>query len=160
MTYCYGLYGLSAFSNRLAVLRKLLVWQQKRKFGTIVNISLTKKYGNCEKLENTKKSTMKNSKSRNYVMSHNISGKALHHFTASQLHRQSRTALILLQHAASQQCLSKTFITFFLSEKEKIFITKAMVILRPKCPAGLNNLAQCPCPRETRCKTSCAKRFN
>jgi len=33
------------------------------------------------------------------------------------------------------------------------------VFLRPKCPAGLSNLAQCPCPRETRCKTSCAKRF-
>jgi len=33
-------------------------------------------------------------------------------------------------------------------------------ILRPKCPAGLSNLAQCPCPRETRCKTSCAKRFS
>ena len=33
-------------------------------------------------------------------------------------------------------------------------------LLRPKCPAGRNNLAQCPCPRETRCKTSCAKRFN
>jgi len=35
------LYGLSAFSNRHAVLRKFLVWQQKRKFGTVVNISLT-----------------------------------------------------------------------------------------------------------------------
>ena len=33
-------------------------------------------------------------------------------------------------------------------------------LLRPKNPAGLNNLAQCPCPRETRCKTSCAKRFS
>jgi len=32
-----------------------------------------------------------------------------------------------MQHAASQQCLSKTFYTFFLSEKEKIFNTKAMV---------------------------------
>jgi len=34
------------------------------------------------------------------------------------------------------------------------------LFLRPKCPAGLINLAQCPCPRETRCKTSCAKRFS
>jgi len=34
-------YGLSAFSNRHVVLRKILVWQQKRKFGTVVNISLT-----------------------------------------------------------------------------------------------------------------------
>jgi len=30
------------------------VWQQKRKFGTVVNISLTQKYGNYEKLENIK----------------------------------------------------------------------------------------------------------
>jgi len=29
------------------------VCQQKRKFGAIVNISLTQKYGNYEKLENT-----------------------------------------------------------------------------------------------------------
>jgi len=36
-------------------------------------------------------------------------------------------SLILLQHAASQQCLSKTSDIFFLSEKEKIFNTKAMV---------------------------------
>jgi len=70
---------------------------------------------------------LKNSKSRNYTYSHNISGKAVHHFTASQLHRQSRNSLILLQHAASQQCLSKTSNTFFLSEKEKIFNTKATV---------------------------------
>jgi len=41
LTYCYRLYGLSAFSNRHAVLRKLLVWQQKRKFGTVVDISIT-----------------------------------------------------------------------------------------------------------------------
>ena len=33
-------------------------------------------------------------------------------------------------------------------------------VLRPMCPAGLSNLAQCPCPRETRCKTSYTKRFN
>ena len=39
--YCYRLYGLTAFSNRHAVLRKLLVLQQKQKFGTFVNISLT-----------------------------------------------------------------------------------------------------------------------
>jgi len=32
-----------------------------------------------------------------------------------------------MQHAASQQCLSKTCNTSFLSEKEKIFNTKAMV---------------------------------
>jgi len=31
--------------------------------------------------------TIKNSKSRNYTYSNKISGKALHHFTASQLHR-------------------------------------------------------------------------
>jgi len=31
--------------------------------------------------------TIKNSKSRNYTQCHKISGKALHHFTASQLHR-------------------------------------------------------------------------
>jgi len=48
------LYGLSAFSNRHAVLRKLYVWQQKRKFGTVVNISLPLKYENYEKLENVK----------------------------------------------------------------------------------------------------------
>jgi len=30
---------------------------------------------------------MKNSKSRNYTYSHKISGKSLHHFTSSQLHR-------------------------------------------------------------------------
>jgi len=35
--------------------------------------------------------------------------------------------LILLQHAASQQCLSKASNTFFVSEEEKIFSTKAMV---------------------------------
>jgi len=28
------------------------MWQKKRKFGTVVNISLTQKYGNYEKLEN------------------------------------------------------------------------------------------------------------
>ena len=33
-------------------------------------------------------------------------------------------------------------------------------VLRPKNPAGLNDLAQYPCPRETQRKTSCAKRFN
>jgi len=38
---CYRLYGLSAFCNRHAVLRKFWVCQQKRKFGTVVNISLT-----------------------------------------------------------------------------------------------------------------------
>ena len=32
-------------------------------------------------------------------------------------------------------------------------------ILRPTNPAGLDILAQCPRPRETRCKTSCAKCF-
>jgi len=37
----YRLYGLSAFSNRHAVLQKLEMWQQKWKFGTVVNISLT-----------------------------------------------------------------------------------------------------------------------
>jgi len=31
--------------------------------------------------------TIKNSKSGNYTYSHKISRKALHHFTASQLHR-------------------------------------------------------------------------
>jgi len=41
LTYCYRLYGLSAFSNRHAVLRKLLSVSAKRKFGTVVNISLT-----------------------------------------------------------------------------------------------------------------------
>jgi len=72
--------------------------------------------------------TIKNSKSRDHTWSHKISGKALHHFTASQLHRKSRASLILLQHAASQQCLSKASNTsFFLSEKENIFNTKAMV---------------------------------
>jgi len=40
LTYSYVLYGLSAFSNRFAVLRKLSV-AEKRKFGTAVNISLT-----------------------------------------------------------------------------------------------------------------------
>jgi len=30
---------------------------------------------------------IKNSKSRNYTQSHKVSGKALHYFTASQLHR-------------------------------------------------------------------------
>jgi len=35
--------------------------------------------------------------------------------------------LILLQHAASQQCLSKVSNSFFLSEKEKIFNMKAVV---------------------------------
>jgi len=54
LTYCYRLCGLSASSNRHAVLRKLLVWQQKREFGTVVNISLTQKYENYEKLENIK----------------------------------------------------------------------------------------------------------
>jgi len=44
LTYCYRLYNISAFSNRHAVMRKLLVWQQKRKFGTVANISLTWKY--------------------------------------------------------------------------------------------------------------------
>ena len=37
LTYCYRLFGLSAFSNRHAVLRKLQVWWQKRKFWTVVN---------------------------------------------------------------------------------------------------------------------------
>jgi len=32
-------------------------------------------------------------------------------------------------------------------------------LLRPTNPAGLDNLAQCPCPRETRCKTSYTKRL-
>ena len=41
LTYCHGLYGLSTFSNGHSVLRKHWVWQQKRKFGTVVNISLT-----------------------------------------------------------------------------------------------------------------------
>jgi len=41
VAYCYRLYGLSAFCNRHAVLRKFWVCQQKRKFGTVVNISLT-----------------------------------------------------------------------------------------------------------------------
>jgi len=35
--------------------------------------------------------------------------------------------IVGMQHAASQQCLTKTSNTFFLSEKEKIFNTKAMV---------------------------------
>jgi len=39
--YSYRLYDLSAFSNQHAVLRKPQVWQKKRKFGTVVNISLT-----------------------------------------------------------------------------------------------------------------------
>jgi len=51
---CYRLYGLSAFSNRHAVLRKYQVCQQKRKFGTVMNISLTQKYGNYKKLDNIK----------------------------------------------------------------------------------------------------------
>jgi len=33
------------------MLRKFRVCQQKRKFGTVVNISLMYKYGNYEKLE-------------------------------------------------------------------------------------------------------------
>jgi len=33
------------------------------------------------------------------------------------------------------------------------------LLLRPTNPAGLDILAQCPRPRETRCKTSYAKRF-
>jgi len=78
-------------------------------------------------MEIMKNLTIKNSKFRNYTLCHKISRKALHCFTASQVHRQSRTVLILLQHAASQQCLSKTSNTFFLSEKEKSFNTKAMV---------------------------------
>jgi len=41
LAYCYRFYGLSAFSNRHAALRKLYVCSQKRKFGTVVNISLT-----------------------------------------------------------------------------------------------------------------------
>jgi len=35
--------------------------------------------------------------------------------------------IVGMQHGASQQCLSKTSNTFFLSEKEKILNTKAMV---------------------------------
>jgi len=50
VAYCYRLYGLSAFSNQPTVLRKFWVCQQKRKFWTVVNISLTWKYGNYEKL--------------------------------------------------------------------------------------------------------------
>jgi len=49
--YCYRLYVLSTFSNRHAVLRKLLVWQEKRKFGTVVKISSTK---NVEIMKNVK----------------------------------------------------------------------------------------------------------
>jgi len=41
LTYCYRLYGLTAFSNRHAVLRKLYVCQQKRKFGTVVKFGNT-----------------------------------------------------------------------------------------------------------------------
>ena len=37
LMYCYRLFGLSAFSNRHAVLRKIQVWWQKWKFGTVVN---------------------------------------------------------------------------------------------------------------------------
>ena len=43
--------------------------------------------------------------------------------------------------------------------KFQCFAGSLWVVLRPKCPAGLIDLAQCPCPRETRCKTSCAKRL-
>ena len=128
MTCCYRLYGLSLFSNWHAVLRKLWVWQQKRKFGIVMNISLTQKYGNYEKLENIKTWQWK---IENLGIIHwaikSAARKARHHFTASQLHRWSQASLILLQHAASQQCLSKTSNTLFLSEKEKLFNTKAMV---------------------------------
>jgi len=69
--------------------------------------------------------TIKNSKSRDHTYSHKISGKALLHFTASQLHRKSRTSLILLQHAASQQCLLKASNTnFFYQRKKKSSIRK------------------------------------
>jgi len=35
----------------------------------------------------------------------------------------------------------------------------ALLFLRPTNPAGLDILAQCPRPRDNRCKTSCVKRF-
>jgi len=44
-----------------------------------------------------------------------------------------------MQHAASQQWLSKTSNTFFLSEKEKIFNTKAMVTCK-RCAAVVKKL--------------------
>ena len=109
------------------MLQKSKVCQQKLwNFGTFVNISLTLKWKLWKTLK-CKNLTIKIRKSRNYTHSYKISGKALHHFTAGQLRQLSGTSLILLQHASSQQCLSKTFNTFFLSEKEKIFNTKAMV---------------------------------
>jgi len=51
----------------------------------------------------------------------------------------SRTSLILLQHGASQQCLSKSSNTFFLLEKERIFNTKAMVTCK-RSAAVVNKL--------------------
>ena len=126
-------------SQLLQALRPFCVFQPTCDVAKILSVSVkTEIWNSCEyqfnakirKLWKTwiyKNLTIKNSKSRNYTKSHKISGKAVHHFTASQLHRQSRNSLILLQHAASQQCLSKTSNTFFLSEKEKIFNTKAMV---------------------------------
>jgi len=80
LTYCYRLYGHSAFSNRHAVLRKLEVWQQKRKFVEYqFNVIIWKLWKTWKDNNLTRKS----SKSRNYTSSYKISGKALHHFTAS-----------------------------------------------------------------------------
>jgi len=48
----------------------------------------------------------------------------------------------------------------YLSPYHKIeFVQKALLVLRPTNPAGLDILARRPRPRETRCKTSCVKRF-
>jgi len=65
VTYCYRLYGPSEFSNWHAVLPKLLVWQKKRKFGTVVNISV--KIWKLLKTWKYKNLMIKNSKSRNYI---------------------------------------------------------------------------------------------
>ena len=54
VAYCYRIYSLSASSDRHAVLWKFYVCWQKRKFGTVVNIRLTQKFANYEKLKNIK----------------------------------------------------------------------------------------------------------
>ena len=87
LTYCYGLYGLSAFSNRHAVLRKRKIVAEKTEVWNSCERHFNVKIWKLWKTWKYKNLTIKNSKSRKYTYSHKISGKALHHFTACQLHR-------------------------------------------------------------------------
>ena len=86
LTYCYRLYGLSAFSNRYAVLQKLSV-AAKKEIWNSCEYQFNVKIWKLRKTWKYKNLRIKNIKSRNYTYNHKISWKALHHFTASQLHR-------------------------------------------------------------------------